>query len=66
MVKKVHFNDIVSIIIIDKYNPAGYWYEDRIRFENRCKEVSHKISYCFEEKHRKLILFKLDVFIKNV
>jgi hypothetical protein len=66
MVKKVSFNNNVLIIIIDNYDRRGYWIEDRIRFENRCMEVCQKISYCFEEQHRKTILFKLDVFIKNV
>ena len=65
MVKKVYFNDIVSIIIVDNYDRRGCWHEDRVRFEKRCLDVCHKISYCFEEQHRKMILFKLDVFIKN-
>jgi hypothetical protein len=65
MVKKVYFNDIISIIIIDNETRRGYWYEDRVRFQKRCTEVSEKISYCFAEHHRKNILFKLDVFIKS-
>lgn len=65
MVKKVYFNDIISIVIIDNYDRRGYWYEDRIRFKNRCLEVCYKISYCFEEQHRKKVLFKLYVFDKH-
>lgn len=63
--KTVYFNDIISIIIIDNKNRRGYWYEDRVRFQKRCTEVSEKISYCFGEQHRKNILFKLDMFIKS-
>ena len=65
MIKKVYFNDIISIIIIDNYDRKGFWYEDRIRFEKRCLEVYHNISYCFKEQHRKKILAKLDIFIEN-
>jgi len=65
MIKKVYFNDIISIIIIENYDRRGFWYEDRIRFEKRCTEICHNISYCFEEQHRKKILAKLDIFIKN-
>lgn len=66
MVKKVYFSDIVIVIIIENYDRRGYWREDRIRFENRCVEVCDKISFCFGEQHRKLVLFKIDVFLKNV
>lgn len=66
MVKTVRFNNIISIIIIDNYNRRGFWYEDRVRFEKRCTDVCEKISYCFDEQHRKTVLFKICVFNENV